>query len=68
VIFGGSQQVFPSPALMDLTTKCAQGSVRDCASAGVMNIATGNAAMGNPQIDRACIQQEPLACAVKGKK
>ena len=68
ILFGGTQQVFAGPAAAELATRCNAGSARDCASAGVLNIATGNAMMGNPQIERACTQGEPLACAIKNKK
>ncbi len=68
VLFGGTQVVMPGPQSMDLTAKCNAGSVRDCASAGVINLATGNAGFGRPQVERACMQGDPLACAAKAKK
>jgi TPR repeat protein len=67
VLFGGSRPVFPGPETMELTSKCNSGSPRDCAVAGLLNIATGNP-MGQQQIERACMQQDGLACAVKNAK
>ena len=64
VLYGGTQPVFPGPETMDLTTKCNGGSARDCGIAGMMNIATNNP-MGKQQVERACMQQDGLACAVK---
>ena len=40
------------------------GSPSDCGVAGMINLATGNP-MGQNQIERACMQQDGLACAVK---
>jgi len=67
VLFGGTRVVMAGPEGMALTTRCNTGSARDCASAGLLNTATGNP-MGKSQIERACMQQDPLACAVKDKK
>ena len=67
VLFGGSRAVFPGAESMQLTAKCNSGSARDCGIAGLMNIATGNP-MGKDQIERACMQQDGLACAVKNAK
>lgn len=67
VLFGGKQPVFPGPETMELTTRCNTGSPRDCAVAGLLNVATGNP-MGQQQIERACMQQDGLACAVKNAK
>ncbi len=69
VLFGEQKNIFPNPAeTNELMSKCNSGSARDCASAGLLNIANGNKPMGQPQIERACMQQDPLACAVKNKK
>jgi TPR repeat protein len=64
-----SRTVFPNPSeTNDLTAKCNAGSARDCASSGILSIAQGNKPAGMAQIERACIQRDPLACAVKNKK
>jgi TPR repeat protein len=68
VLFGGTRPVFPGPETMELTQRCNSGnSPRDCGVAGLLNIATGNP-MGQQQIERACMQQDGLACAVKNAK
>lgn len=67
VLFGGTRPVMPGPDSAQLNTKCNSGSPRDCGIAGVMNLATGNP-MGKDQIERACMQQDGLACAVKNAK
>lgn len=67
VLYAGTRMVSPGPEIMELTTRCNGGSSRDCASAGLLNMATGNP-MGKQQIERACTMQDPLACAVKAKK
>jgi hypothetical protein len=67
VLFGGNRPVMPGPETMELTSKCNSGSARDCGIAGLMNIATNNP-MGQQQIERACMQQDGLACAVKNAK
>jgi hypothetical protein len=69
ILFNGTRPVIPSPAeTNDLMNRCNAGSARDCASIGAINIAMGNKPMGMPQIERACMQNEPLACAIKNKK
>jgi hypothetical protein len=69
VLFNGNRPFVPNSAeANDLMTRCNGGSARDCASIGIINIAMGNKPMGQAQIERACIQNEPLACAVKNKK
>lgn len=67
VLYGGTRPVFPTPDTMDLTLKCDRGSARDCGLAGLVGMATNNPAAKN-QIERACLQQDALACAVKKKK
>ena len=68
VLFGGTRPVFPGPETMELTQRCNAGnSPRDCGVAGLLNVATGNP-MGQQQIERACMQQDGLACAVKNAK
>lgn len=67
VLYGGTRPVFPTPDTMDLTTKCNSGSARDCGLAGLVGTATNNP-MAKGQIERACMQQDPLACAIKNKK
>lgn len=67
VLFGGSRVVMPNAETMQLTSKCNSGSARDCGIAGLMNVATGNP-MGQQQVERACMQQDGLACAVKAAK
>ncbi len=67
VLFGGTRTVMPGPETMDLTSKCNAGSTRDCASAALMNVATGNP-MGKQQAERTCMQQDPLGCAIRDKK
>jgi hypothetical protein len=67
VLFGGTLTVVSGPEVMDAGARCNSGSVRDCAIAGMMNVATGNP-LGAAQVDRACLQQDPLACAVKSMK
>lgn len=67
VLYGGTRPVFPTPDTMDLTTKCNSGSARDCGLAGLVGTATNNP-MAKSQIERACMQQDPLACAIKNKK
>ena len=65
VLFGGKQPVFPGPETMDASRRCDMGgSPSDCGIAGMINLATGNP-MGQSQIERACMQQDGLACAVK---
>jgi hypothetical protein len=66
ILFGGTRPVFAKPQeMMDRQRACDMGSVKDCAIAGTLQIASGNKGMGMPMIERACIQQDPLACAVK---
>jgi TPR repeat protein len=68
-ILFGAPSFSPATAEAEAATaRCNAGSARDCATAGALNIAGGNAPIGRPQIDRACTQQEPLACAIKSKK
>jgi TPR repeat protein len=68
VLFGGTQPVFPGPETMEASRRCDMGgSPRDCGVAGLVNLATGNP-MGQSQIERACMQQDGLACAVKNAK
>ncbi len=67
VLFGGTRAIVPGPESMEVTNRCNSGSVRDCGIAGLLNTAMGNP-MGKSQIERACMQQDPLACAVKNKK
>jgi uncharacterized protein len=67
VLYGGTRIVMPGPEVTEASSRCNSGSTRDCAIAGMMNIATNNP-MGQSQIDRACMQQDPLACAVKSAK
>jgi uncharacterized protein len=67
VLFGGTRMVMTGPEVMEASNRCNTGSTKDCGIAGMMNIATNNP-MGKSQIDRACMQQDALACAVKNKK
>lgn len=67
VLFGGNRIVMTGPEVMEASSRCNAGSTRDCGIAGMMNVATGNP-MGQSQIERACMQQDPLACAVKNAK
>ena len=68
VLYGGHQPVFPGPETMEASRRCDMGgSPRDCGVAGLVNLATGNP-MGQSQIERACMQQDGLACAVKNAK
>lgn len=68
VLFGGNRPVFPGPEVQEATQRCNSGnSPRDCGIAGMLNIATNNP-MGQSQIERACMQQDGLACAVKAAK
>lgn len=65
VLFGGTQPVMLGPDVITMTRACMAGSMRDCAVAGTIQIASGNKVVGGPMIDRACTANDPLACAVK---
>jgi TPR repeat protein len=69
VLYGDNKTIIPKiPDMMEAQKNCNSGSMKDCTTAGVLNIASGNKAMGMPMIDRACMQQDAFACAVKKKQ
>jgi TPR repeat protein len=66
VLFGDTRPVFPNVAEMNtLMRSCAGGNARDCTTSGLLQVASGNKAMGMPNIDRACIMNDGFACALK---
>ncbi|MBX3190855.1 MAG: sel1 repeat family protein [Labilithrix sp.] len=67
VLFGGNRPVIGAIEAQELGKSCNAGNMRDCGAAGTLQIASGNKALGMPMIERACLAQDPLACAVKKK-
>jgi TPR repeat protein len=66
--FGDSRPVFPDVAEQNaLLTTCNAGNARACASLGVLQVASGNVALGKMTLQRACSMNNRWACEMKGK-
>lgn len=63
--FGGTQPVFPDVAKAQaLQQSCVRGNARDCATLGVMSLASGNT-QGSFNLQMACQRGDQFACAIE---
>jgi uncharacterized protein len=66
-LFGGNQVVIPNPAkTIAWRRSCDGGNNRDCASLGLVQVASGNK-IGLSDLERACMRADPFACAAVKK-
>jgi uncharacterized protein len=68
VLFGEQRPVVADPRMkMELTQACTRGSTRACASAGLLDAASGMAAAAKPNLERACRTGDAFGCLVLEK-
>jgi TPR repeat protein len=68
VSYGDTRPVFADPAQkQELTKSCNAGKTSACTASGLLDLATGNAAMAKPTLQRACTQGDKWACQLAAK-
>jgi TPR repeat protein len=66
--FGDPRPVVPDVGEQNaLMSTCNAGNARACASLGILQVASGNAALGKMTLQRACSMNSRWACEMKGK-
>ncbi|AKT42873.1 tetratricopeptide repeat protein [Chondromyces crocatus] len=64
-VYGENRPVMPDVAQQQALRKsCDSGNTRDCATLGVLSVASGNKAGGKIDLDRACTRGDAWACSV----
>lgn len=65
VVFHDNRPVFPDVAEKQaLTSRCMAGAARDCATSGLLDVASGNTVFGKTTLQRACTMGDAWSCSL----